>query len=355
MLFEFIEQHRAELIARTRARVALRSAPRPTENELERGIPLFLDQLIDTLRLSRTTNEEMSRSAGFHGRALLRTGFTVAQVVHDYGDVCQAVTELAVEASAPITVDEFRLLNRSLDDAIAQAVTEYTAQRERTLAEEGTQRQARLVQELRGRLSTVMLSFSLLEKGHVGIGGSTGAILGSNLRHMCELLDRSFAEMRLVSGPPHLERVLVAELLEHVELDASLGANARGLALSCDPGEPGLEVKVDRQLITAALANVLRNAIELTRAGGNVSLRTSSTAERVVFEVEDECGGLAPGKLEQILLAFEPHAPTRPGPGHGLDVSRRSVEACGGTLRVRDVPGSGCVFTIDLPRSPAAG
>jgi CheY-like chemotaxis protein len=37
-------------------------------------------------------------------------GFTVSQVVHDYGDICQAVSELAIEQNAPITTDEFKTL-----------------------------------------------------------------------------------------------------------------------------------------------------------------------------------------------------------------------------------------------------
>jgi hypothetical protein len=124
MLSEFLATHRTELIARTREKVASRAAPRPTETELECGVPLFLDQLGETLRLPLVKNNEISSTAGIRGRALLRTGFTVAQVVHDYGDICQAVTELAEEMNAPITVDEFRTLNRCLDDAIAEAVTE---------------------------------------------------------------------------------------------------------------------------------------------------------------------------------------------------------------------------------------
>ena len=49
----------------------------------------------------------------------------MSQVVHDYGDVCQAITELALERKAPITVKEFHTLNRCLDTAIAEAVTEH--------------------------------------------------------------------------------------------------------------------------------------------------------------------------------------------------------------------------------------
>ena len=64
--------------------------------------------------------------AMLHGRDLLEQGFTLEQVIRDYGDVCQAVTNLAVEIEAPIRADEFRTFNRCLDDAIAGAVTEYT-------------------------------------------------------------------------------------------------------------------------------------------------------------------------------------------------------------------------------------
>lgn len=52
-------------------------------------------------------------------------GYTVSQAVHDYGDICQAITELALELGAPISVKEFHTLNRCLDAAIAEAVTEH--------------------------------------------------------------------------------------------------------------------------------------------------------------------------------------------------------------------------------------
>ena len=60
-----------------------------------------------------------------HGADLLRLGYTVDQVVHDYGDVCQAVTELAGEHDQEISTNEFRTLNRCLDNAIADAVTAF--------------------------------------------------------------------------------------------------------------------------------------------------------------------------------------------------------------------------------------
>ena len=132
MLHEFITQNREVLIARTRAKVASRLAPRATEQELATGVPLFLEQLVAMLQSqSPSMREAMDSGATAHGAALLDRGYTVAQVVHDYGDVCQAVTELADERAAEISTDEFHTLNKCLDNAIAQAMTEYTRLRER--------------------------------------------------------------------------------------------------------------------------------------------------------------------------------------------------------------------------------
>ena len=166
---------------------------------------------------------------------------------------------------------------------------------------------------------------------------------------MRTLLDHSFAEVRLASGTSRMERVLVSELIEQIEVDGSIEANSRGLALTCSPGEPGLHVRIDRQLIAAALANLLHNAFKFSRADGHVSLRTFGTSEHVRFEIEDECGGLPPGKAEELFLPFEQRGTDRSGLGLGLDIARRSVEACGGHLQVRDVPGNGCIFTMELP------
>src|SRR5580704_8581227 len=128
MLHEFLSANRSEIIARTRERVANRSAPRATEAELENGIPLFLTQLVDMLRSPglESGTAEMAQSATRHGNEMRRMGFTVGQIVHDYGGLCQAITELAVEKSASIGSAEFKVLNGCLDDAVAFAVTEFS-------------------------------------------------------------------------------------------------------------------------------------------------------------------------------------------------------------------------------------
>jgi signal transduction histidine kinase len=357
MLHEFLTLHRKEIIERTRQKVATRTAPRPTEAELENGVPLFLEQLTETLvreqgTPARPTSRDMTESALRHGGALRQAGFTVAQVVHGYGDVCQAVTELAIELQIPISNDEFKTLNRCLDEAIAQAVTEFARQRERSLLDLETERLGFFAHELRNLLSNAMLAFEVLKTGTVGIGGSTGSILGRNLIALRDLIDRSLAKVRLEAGLHRREHVLLTDIMEEVEVAAAIEARARGLQLTVTPVEPGIEIDVDRQLMAAALANLLQNAFKFSRPNGHIVLRTdtATTTGRVLIEVEDECGGLPPGRAEDLFRSFEQRSADRSGLGLGLAIARESVETNGGQIRARSLPGRGCIFTIDLPR-----
>src|SRR5260370_3494160 len=157
VLHEFLTVHRDELIARCRSKVMGRRAPRSSDADLEHGIPLFLDQLIKTLTMEQSSNPVQSRrvsgtsdggqsassdigaTAARHGLELLHHGFSVDQVVHDYGDLCQAVTEMAFEHAIPVQAVEFQTLNRCLDKAIADRATEYTYARELMVAGKGAE------------------------------------------------------------------------------------------------------------------------------------------------------------------------------------------------------------------------
>ena len=185
MLHEFITVNREEIIKRCRGKVATRSVPPPTAAEIDHGVPVFLDQLVEALRLGLTSSPDIGRSAVQHGHDLLLQGFTVSQVVHDYGDVCQAITELAVEMNAPISTDDFRMLNRCLDDAIAGAVTEYGRERNQSTLEgetaRGSERLGFFTHELRNLINTAIIAFEVMKTGNVGVAGSTGAVLDRSL------------------------------------------------------------------------------------------------------------------------------------------------------------------------------
>lgn len=351
MLAEFIHTNRDEIIGRARGLVALRPAPRPTEQELTNGVPLFLEQLVKRLRSASPADGDIGFTASAHGGEMLRAGFSVAQVVQGYGDVCQAVTGLAFERQAPIATDEFRTLNKCLDVATAEAVSEFQHQRDRTLEGRETEHMGFMAHELRNHLTTAILAFDMLSQGKLAIGGSTGAVLRRSLGHLRDTIDRALAEVRLEAGVKPHERLLLSELVEEIELGATFDANQKGVSFAVERGDGDVYVAVDRHILASAVGNLLQNAFKFTGQGGNVTLRTRATGSRVVIEVEDECGGLPPGGAEALFRPFEQRNVNRTGLGLGLTISRRGVEANGGTIQVRDFPGRGCLFTIDLPRA----
>src|SRR5512132_1312195 len=119
MLHEFITSYRDPIIARTREKLTDRPWPLVSTSELEPGVPLFLTQLTETLRWEATptpfSQRAIAASAVKHGRELPALGSNSSQVVHDYGDICQAITDAAVEQRLPVTTEEFHALNRCLD------------------------------------------------------------------------------------------------------------------------------------------------------------------------------------------------------------------------------------------------
>jgi signal transduction histidine kinase len=350
MLHEFLIANRSEILSRTRVRVASRIAPKPTVDDLEEGIPLFFDQLVESLSATPSGALEIRNGAATHGKHRMHMGFTVSQVVHDYGDVCQVVTQLAIELKAPISTEEFQKLNRHLDDAIADAVTEHARARELSILDGETERLACFGHELRNLLHAASLAYQVLRGGTVAIGGSTGAVLGRSLTGLRQLVDRALAEVRLNAGDHYHERVDVSAFLGEIGVSDTLEARARGVTLLADPGAGGVEVNADRQLLGSAVANLLQNAFKFTREHGTVWLRTSATADRVSIEIEDECGGLPPAIEEQLFGPTRPQGRDKTGLGLGLMISKRAIEAIGGELRARNHPGTGCVFTVDLPR-----
>lgn len=361
MLHEFITLNRDAIIARCRAKVATRSIPPPSEAEINHGVPLFLDQLVEALRSGGPSSVEIDRSASLHGHDLLLQGFTVSQVVHDYGDVCQTITELAVETNAPIDTEDFRTLNRCLDEAIAGAVTVYereSQQRASTRHHEATERSNErvgfLVHELRNLVNTAIIAFDVLKTGNVGVSGSTGAVLSRNLIALRDLVARSLDEVRTTTSAPVRTRIVVSEFIEEVEAAARalVAVDTRGLRLNVPPMEAELVIEGDRQVLAAVLGNLLQNAFKFTRHDGTVTLRVVATADRVLIEVEDECGGLPDASdAKELAPTFARRADDRTGLGIGLAFCRWGAEAHDGRLFARNLPGKGCVFTVDLPKA----
>ena len=214
MLHEFLTSNRQILITRCRAKVAKRFEPTESAATIDHGVPLFLQQLVETLRSEQGTQErnfdseptpaptEIGRAAALHGAELLRRGFTVDQVVHDYGDVCQCVTTLADEQEVLISTNEFRTLNRCLDNAIADAVASFGSGRQKSIDHEAVTLQQRLIAfaaEHRQLTDIALKALTAIQTGNIGINGATGTLLAHTLEELSSLTDRSLPEIRLAS------------------------------------------------------------------------------------------------------------------------------------------------------------
>jgi signal transduction histidine kinase len=370
-MHRFLSNNRDELVARCKLKVAQRPLRAATAKQLAHGVPMFLDQLTRTLVAENDDDaaasiaisgpsggdslalSEIGVSATAHGKELLNLGHTVDQVVHDYGDLCQAITDLAFERDAPFAVGEFRTLNRCLDNAIADAVTEFSSQRDALLLVQQTagekQRLGFLVHELRNSLGTATLAVRALELGNMQIGGATGAILKRSLSTLGLLISRATAEVR-GEGSDQRQTFSVATFIVDVELAARLDPNMKAAVFEVRAVDPGLAVHANRDLLHAALANLLQNAFKFTRKDSLVTLNAYAFGKHVLVDVEDHCGGLPPGGAGKMFVPFKPNDDERAGLGLGLSIARQSIEADEGALTVRDVPNSGCVFTISLPR-----
>ena len=348
-----MKDQRAEILARAGLRVSARNAPAVSPLEIGEGLPIFLDQLCASLLLADRSevsdHTDLDRTARDHGHQLFDRGVTAAQVVHDYGDLCQVITGLAVEQKLRIQAKEFQTLNLCLDDAIAGAITAYAEHREQRLADDGVERLGIMAHELRNVVNTALLAFGSIKKGLVAPGGSTGQLLERNLLAIEALVNRSLADVRLATGVRHAERIPVWELVEEAAVAASLAAEARGIVLAVGSISHSHTVVADRQILAAALANLLQNAIKFTEPSTRVQLRTLTTTTRVLIEVEDRCGGLPEGKTDELLVPFSQRDANRSGLGLGLAICVNAMQTMKGELHIRDLPGTGCIFTLDLP------
>jgi signal transduction histidine kinase len=353
MLFEFIVLNREAIVNRTRTKVRGRPWPSVSDQEIEHGVPLFLTQLADTLRLETTAEPFPSGAVGAtatrHGAELLAAGYNVAQVVHDYGDICQAITEIAIEQHAPITVEEFHTLNRCLDTAIAEAVTEHTRLAELKRSGEEVERLGQAAHELRNLLNGALLAFHVLKRGSVAVNGSTGAVLGRSLTSLQDLVERTLSEVRLAAGKQRPERLRVAAFVDEIGATGVLHSEYRGVRLTVLAVDPELVVDGDPQLLTSAVMNVLQNAFKYTPAGRTVTFGARAHAGRLLIEVQDECGGIPEQKGDLFQPFGDRRGADRSGLGLGLSISRQAVRANNGDIHVRNMPGKGCIFTIDLP------
>jgi len=353
MLYEFITLNRDAIIARTGRAVTERRWPSVGVGELEHGVPLFLTQLAETLRLKSAVvaypANVIGNSAAQHGRDLMRLGFTPAQVVNDYGDICQAITALAAEQQTSITIEEFHTLNRCLDTAIAEAVAAHAQVTAEKRATDDVTRLGYAAHELRDYLNTAFVAFHMLKRGDVAVNGSTGAVLGRSLMSIRGIIDSVLTDVRLAAGTQRKTRVSVSDFIDEIAAVALLHSEDRKIEFLVAPVTPGLAVDADPQLLASAVLNLVQNAFKYTRSGGHVRLRAFRSERNVVVEIEDECGGIPEADGDPFRPFGDRRGADRSGLGLGLSIARRAARAHGGDISIRNMPGKGCIFVLEVP------
>ena len=164
-------------------------------------------------------------------------------------------------------------------------------------------------------------------------------------------MSSAIAEVRLArKADVANEAFRLAPFIDDAKNAAALYASASGCTFVVPKVDKDLVVAGNRDLLLAALLNLLQNAFKFTRSHTEVTLSAQAEGERVFIDVKDHCGGLAPGAVANMFTPFVQAGLNRSGLGLGLSIAKKSVEASGGVLSVQDVAGVGCIFRVSLPR-----
>ena len=219
VLHNFLEQNRKEILALSAEKTLHLAGLRVSSEKLSLGLPLFYDQLIKVLdkKLGSNPPEALLVAAANHGKEFWRLGYSVSHVVHAYGAMCQAITELATTKDAKVSPSDFNILNGCLDVAIAAAVSEFQFRGVESSEAREIQHLGFLAHELRNALSSAILAQEMIKAGLVGTGGSTAAVLEANLARMRHLIDRSLSEVRIRADVDiFVEKFRVVDLLDQI-------------------------------------------------------------------------------------------------------------------------------------------
>jgi signal transduction histidine kinase len=150
----------------------------------------------------------------------------------------------------------------------------------------------------------------------------------------------TFAREQKLSVAPVSAMQLLSQARDHMQGDADR-KNVK-LVLVADEGA----FEGDENLLTAALVNLVKNAIQASPSGGTVTLRGGTENGQYVVEVLDQGPGIP---AEAQAKIFEPFFTTREkGTGLGLPLARKIVQAHRGTLTLQSAPGD-TRFAIRLP------
>ncbi len=332
-----------------------------TRPQLLDGVPAFLDRVIAAMGDNRPASEpslmteapaaSAAATAAEHGTQRLALGYDIRELVREYGILGDVVIGLLAEASEPLDLEEYRQFARHISLGVAEAVGQFSDERDAAMARQAAEQFAFLAHELRGPLTVALMSMEAW-KDETPDRESIADVQASILR-MSRLIDSTLVSERLRSGRTQVVASigvidLVAVAREVAQALAPLAAR-RGVRLRVDVEPANLVVRGDVRLIASALGNLAGNAVKFTHERTGVLIRARLLDHVVRIDVEDECGGLPAGAVARAFEPFVQLGCDQTGFGLGLSIARQAAEAHGGQLVAEDLPGHGCRFTLTLP------
>jgi signal transduction histidine kinase len=349
-LADLLKARRSDLIARWLYATRQQNTvdPLPATEVVDR-IPVFIDELIGALHPDALPLPSLGETAVEHGAQRLSLGFNVGEVVREYGILHRAILDLAQESAVAITERDHRLISKWLNSGIASAVSQYVTERDAELHRSAAEHLGFIAHEIRNPLSSARIAFSILSRGDPGPPSRAHELLGRNLRRVAEVVDNTLNHSSLKMGiVPRIAPIEILPFLQEIDFDASAEASAKEIRVAID-GPPDLVIDGDARLLRSAVSNLLYNAIKFSHDSSTVFVRAWTAPGEILIEVEDACGGLPPGLAEELFLPLVQRGTNQTGFGLGLAIALQAAEAHNGTIRVRDLPGSGCAFTLSLP------
>ena len=331
------------------------------DKELSRGelwdhLPHFFDEVLAALRTDEGSSAEAAATNGSaasveHGTQRLRVGFDLAEVIREYEILTECILDEVEAVGGSISTRAFRRVQALLNGGRAQAVVAYVDRRDAEMTQASSQHVAFIAHELRSPLMSAFLAVTALGKSERPEDQWALDILTRNLNALRDLIDQVLTADRLAGQIPLRPELFdLRALLEQVTADAQIAAQRRQVDIAL-AAPVALPFNGDQRLLRSAIGNVLGNAVKFTHEGSAISVRAQRHDGGITVEVEDGCGGLPQDNTQELFEPFVQRGENRSGFGLGLAIVKQALEAHSGRVSVRNVPGKGCVFSLELPDS----
>lgn len=215
-----------------------------------------------------------------------------------------------------------------------------------------------IAHDIRGPIANLTTLIVMLREEHLSIEEFRELLaetykISQNTLGMIESLF-TWTRSQLEGFHPITEKILVKNILETAVNQARTAADPKDISINLFAPQDIL-VTADREILLSAIRNILANAIKFSHPGDNIQVNCGVDMGMIFIEIQDEGIGMDEGKLKRIMdsriIDSTLGTAGEKGSGLGLILTKDFISICGGSLKVKSVPGKGSTFTIRLNKS----